>query len=489
MNDGSRRIDDFLKYLRDIALQNSNFHFNHSMIYHELVKLGVPEHQKSKRIDKFFSNWILYFQNDRNCDVFVDDDWNYFCQFISKDDLASSSKEHLKIYVPLDKGHIERGAKEIFEFLSSNKISHISKIGSDVRFDDIVIRLVNPNDVIKLTNFINNNKYIQEGLLPPNPFLYNFKGIPMAVDGELSFNSTVATLIKIYLNNKIDNNDLNTVGVEDFYQFVQYYYIGSFSNEQGLKKLSRDFTNNEYCDNLKLVNYKNVLELLLKFRNDNFNLEDYFEHYNECTDKLVMNVKENQIKNLKMQSTNKIYNDSLEKSVILMIKDIIDTMGQKYGTNYSFDTLIEYVKTGYSNYLTRTNGLRDRVVNSNFRSDLVYILREKEMNIEEYLNNIINPRKSSEEKDINHANDEAIILMVNEILDIMSEKYGEKIAKGNLIDYINTGDNSYLTRSNNLRDRVVKSNFRANLIKMLNERGLDIVEYLNSIIAKKKHIR
>lgn len=489
MNDRSKRIDEFLKYLRDIALQNSRFHFNHSMIYHELVKLGVPVEQKNKRIDEIFSKWILHFQNDRNCDVFVDDDWKYFCQFISKDHLASSAKEHLKIYVPLDKGHIERGAKEIFEFLSNSKISHISKIGSDVRFDDIVIRLVNPNDVIKLTNFINNNKYIQEGLLQPNPFLYNFNGISMAVDGELSFNSTVTTLIKIYLNNKIDNNDLNTVAVEDFYQFVQYYYIGSFSNEQGLKKLSRDFTNNEYCDNLKLVNYKNVLELLLKFRKDNFGLDDYFKHYYECTDNLVMSDKEKQIIDLKMQSINNINNDSLEKRVIIIIKDIIDTMGQKYGANYALDSLIEYVKTGYANYFTRTNGLRDRVVNSNFRSDLVYILREKEMNIEEYLNHIINPRKSSEEKDINHVNDDAIILMVNEILDIMSEKYGEKIAKGNLIDYINTGDNSYLTRLNNLRDRVENSNFRTNIIKMLNERGLDIVEYLNSIIADKKYIR
>ena len=86
-------------------------------------------------------------------------------------------------------------------------------------------------------------------------------------------------------------------------------------------------------------------------------------------------------------------------------------------------------------------------------------------------------------------NDDAIILMVNEILDIMSEKYGEKIAKGNLIDYINTGDNSYLTRLNNLRDRVENSNFRTNIIKMLNESGLDIEEYLNSIIADKKYIR
>lgn len=393
MNDKRRRIDEFLKYLSNIALQNSGFHFNYSIIYHELVKLGVPVEQKNKRIDEFFSNWILHFQNDRNCDVFVDDDWKYFCQFISKDNLASSAMEHLKIYVPLDKGHIERGSKEIFEFLSSNKISHISKIGSDIRFDDIVIRLVNPNDVIKLTNFINNNKYIQEGLLQPNPFLYNFNGIPMAVDGELSFNSTVATLIKIYLNNKIDNNDLNTVGVEDFYQFVQYYYISSFSNEQGLKNLSRDFTNNEYCDNLKLVNYKNVFELILKYKKENFGLDDYFKHYYECTDNLIMADKEKQIIDLKMQSINNIHSDSVEKSVIIMIKDILETMGQKYNANYAFDVLIEYVKTGYSNYLTRTNGLRDRIENSNFRTNLIKMLNERGVGIFEYLNSIITDKK------------------------------------------------------------------------------------------------
>lgn len=390
MSEKSKRVDNFLKYLRDIAIQNSNFHFNYSMIYHELVKLGVPDSQKEKSIEPLFNNWILHFQNDKNCDVFIDDDWKYFCQFVSSDNLEFSSNDYLKIYVPIDKNHIERGAKEIFEYLSKNNIYHVSKIGSDIRFDDIVIRLTKTDDVTKFVSFINNNKYICEGLLPPNPFLFDFNGIPMAIDGELSFNSTIATLIKLYLNNKIDNNYLNTVGVEDFYQFIQHYYVSSFSNYQGLKKLSRDFTNNDYCDNLKLINYKNVFELILKYRNDNFTLEDYFRHYNECTDILVIADKEKQIKDLKMQSTNIKYNSIIEKNVILMIKDILETMGIKYGYNYAYDVLIEYVMTGESHYLTRANNLRNRVENSSFREDLINMLSERDVDIVEYLNSINN---------------------------------------------------------------------------------------------------
>ena len=220
MNNRNRQIDEFLKYFRDIALQNPGYRFSKENIYSELTNLGLPRSEKKLRIDNLFSRWVQHFKNDSNCNVFVSQNWRYFCQFVSKDGLAKQAREHLKIYIPLDSLHIENGAKEIFEFLSKENISHLSKIGSHVRFDDIVVRLIEPKDVAKLVNFINNNKYIQEGLLPANPFAYSINGIAMAVDGYLSFNSTVASLVQFYINNKIDKGILNTVGVEDFYQFV-----------------------------------------------------------------------------------------------------------------------------------------------------------------------------------------------------------------------------------------------------------------------------
>ncbi len=50
---------------------------------------------------------------------------------------------HIKLYIPLDARHIYRGVDQIFNFLSENDISHVSKVGSAIRNDDIVIRLEN----------------------------------------------------------------------------------------------------------------------------------------------------------------------------------------------------------------------------------------------------------------------------------------------------------------------------------------------------------
>ena len=124
--------------------------------------------------------------------------------------------------------------------------------------------------------FIKNNSYIQEGLLPANPFLFNLDGIAMAVDGKISYNSTVATLIQLYINQKISSQSLGTVGVDDFYAFVENYYNYVFSSSQGLYKLTADFNTGGYnTSEYQFLNYKNVIELILKSHKKNFTFEDY----------------------------------------------------------------------------------------------------------------------------------------------------------------------------------------------------------------------
>ena len=142
-----KRMDDFIQRWKQIALENPNVSFDdvaiQNAIYSDLVRLGVSDSERKHDLshEGVFQRWVDDFASVSNIDVFVADDWQYFCQFISKDGLARSAGEHIKIYVPLDAAHIDRGAKEIFSFLSKEGISHLSKIGSHVRFDDVVIRV------------------------------------------------------------------------------------------------------------------------------------------------------------------------------------------------------------------------------------------------------------------------------------------------------------------------------------------------------------
>ena len=119
-NDRLRRADEFLKYLRDISLQNPNYDFNHNSIYHELTRIGVPIDKRNTPHNYLFSNWVTRFQSNRNIDVFVDPNWSYFCQFITHREKVYSAPEHLKVYIPLDEEHMEIGVNMIFDFLSQN---------------------------------------------------------------------------------------------------------------------------------------------------------------------------------------------------------------------------------------------------------------------------------------------------------------------------------------------------------------------------------
>ena len=160
----NEKIDLFLQGIAKIAKENPGIDFKsenvNDLVYRRLYHIGVDSKEynvnlKDQKMPNYhgivrenrnchpesaFSYWINSFRRSKT-DVFVHDNWKYFCQFISEDKTAEKSNEHLKVYIPLDSAHIGQGAQIIFQFLEDNNISHLSKIGKAIRFDDIVIRV------------------------------------------------------------------------------------------------------------------------------------------------------------------------------------------------------------------------------------------------------------------------------------------------------------------------------------------------------------
>lgn len=482
MNNRRQTIDNFLKFFANIASQNPTHVFSRNEIYHELTRIGVPSYERNFKTSNLFNNWIQYYQNNPNCNVFVSEDWKYFCQFISTDRAAYYSNQHMKIYVPLKSTHIENGAKEIFNFLSNNNISHASKIGSDIRCDNIVIRLININDFSKLINFLNNNNYIQEGLLPANPFLFNINGIPVASDGTISFNATISHLIALYINNKTSTNELNTVNVDDFYLFVENYYKYSFSSKTGIYSLMSQFQ----IDSSMLVDYKNVFELILKSKDPNFRINDYIAHYQECSNPNIQNNKENDIINL-INGSNQNTNEYIEQKTNETFLYIFDVMFKKYpNEDLVLNAINFYLIYGDLTKLTRENNLRDDIANSTFRQDLNNILLSKNIDFKEYAKKLLEQRKQLNQNNnpqaIVYDKDKFVLETIKKILITMSYKYDKVTAIQNLINYVKTGKSSFLTRFNNLRDEIDNSTFRQDLQEILTKLNITIEDYINTIV-------
>ena len=103
------------------------------------------------------------------------------------------------MYIPLKPEYLYQGANELFTFMARGNIIHQLKIGSHIRFDDIVIWVYSISDAEKIQNFIDNNKTIQDGLLHSSPFAVSRNGIACAMDDKMSFNFYFSKFIYNYI--------------------------------------------------------------------------------------------------------------------------------------------------------------------------------------------------------------------------------------------------------------------------------------------------
>lgn len=459
MNNKYEQIDKFLKIWRDVALENPNIDFldtnTSDIIYSYLFKQNVKKNDQTIDISNTcFSTWIDNFKNISNIDCFVSPNWPYFCQFKN---LKSFNGDYLKVYIPLDGDHIKEGINIIFNFLAKNNISHASKVSKEIRFDDVVIRLISEQDVDKLLNFVKQNSYIQSGLIPPNPFAYNKDGIALACDGALSYNSTVSRFISLYINNKKIKQDLDNVGVSDFYNFLIAYYNNVFT-EKNYQIVINDFnlkTDDEELNSI-ITNYKQVLALIIKSSSPDFNYSDYLEHFRECSSGTLNN---NYIVTNDKENGNKFLED--------LLLDVVQTMSLKYGKEVAINSINVYLSTGLSNRITRDNNLRFRVVNSELRVYLNNVLKQSNLSLNEYIN-LLEEKNTKQEVSILNNNN----LLVSGLKSTY-DKYEQ--LSGNGIDYIRSavkrlafkGDYSGFTRDNGIRESIMRYITKEDFIEWL----------------------
>jgi len=398
-----QKMDEFLKYWRDICLQNPNQQITAGHVYNTLINQGISkkDSKKNEKIDlknyefKLFEYWVKRFSNVSNINVFVSENWKYFCQFTNDPDFYPKEfeKEHesIKIYIPLSSAYLKEGADQIFDYLAQNNIHHHSKIGREYRFDNIVVRLQNPEDAKRLADFVSNNKFIQDGLCAPNPFAFQYNGVAYACDDMLSYNSTMAAMIASYIDEKKKNDELETVGIRDYYDYIKntHKYLLSLlistevDKDFSLEKegIIFDEINSDIdlydIDYRKytLLNYIEIIGLSLKLFEPDFSYDDYIEHYRHSKFKSLKKLDD-------LQQISAYYN---------LLVDIIATMTKKFGINNidsAFASLDLYLKTGNAKYITRNNNLRERVISSNLRLNINQILSSYNMQLYDYLNQL-----------------------------------------------------------------------------------------------------
>lgn len=167
--DNIRRQQEFFELINNILNKYPNLSYEdlRTIIYSAIIKTGVPVEERNINLLPMFSSWVSNFENVDNIKVKYDPRWKNFCQFTNKDVKTETA---IKLYIPMDSKHIYKGSNQLFGFLAENDIPHISKIRNKVTFDNVVIRVNSIEDADEITDFVNRNSYIKEGLIPANPF-------------------------------------------------------------------------------------------------------------------------------------------------------------------------------------------------------------------------------------------------------------------------------------------------------------------------------
>lgn len=464
-NNRYNEMNEFLKYYAKIYEQNPNFSIENNTIYAGLMSYGYSndELERSKNVDYdgLFNHWINRFSNSRNLNVYRDDRQYNFLQFWNS---KGSDADCIKIYLSFDTYDIDYCISKIFDFIDKNDIATKSKIANKLRADDVVLRIFDINDAIKVINYINSDSDLVNCARKTNPFMVRHGALGVAFDDWLSYNDTLAEMISNYFKECRNNNDFRNVSVEDFQQYVKNYHNDIFKNPNNLHKFKgtsmfllnkKRFDSDGDC----ILNYDNVIDLITKQLDPNFNINNFLDVYKKVSNP---NNKSQMAQYYNDILDNKIsYNATPKKENEVNKKDLLDRYIQYAATKYGVDEVHKYLESyvyqNNHNAITKDNNFRNNFLKYLNKQDILYICQN---NISSYIyailgiSNIQNTTNVNQNIDNQNANYK-YELFVNACVATL-QKYGDEQLNTAITEAMTKGNYNYFTNGNTkLRNQMI----------------------------------
>ncbi len=482
-------INRVLLEFKEIILKNpseTNDLFIGSRIYGKIIRANTPyKNNDSEKFDYWVDN-----NKRENTEVVVTYDHPNFCQFLSQNEKLNDFNKHHKIYLSLKPEYLQQGVEILFDFLDKEKIPHSSKVARFSRDDQIVVRVGSHEDCEKIVDFISKNEYIQEGKKKANPFSFQEKGVALATDGGVSYNTGVSYLVEAYLREYLDKAE--EIGINTFIDFCVNYYNKYFVNKEDNRKIYEDFrVENDIGYLYEIVDYKYCIKLFLNSLEDSFNLNKFEDLIDEKGERFAT-----EMANFKY---------TIDKTEYMELFDeLCEVMINKYGYDQGSEQIIEFIYSSDESYITRDHNLRKRVSNSDF----VYFIKKhaesNNMTIEGLINKSINKSSFNIYSD---DNSELFKKGVNATYDYHQKLFesgldrypGIDYARGAVVKFLR--DNSYkgFTREDNTRDTIKSKIDREEAYRIVcSELGIrkedidDIFEvaerYLNKVLSHEREM-
>ena len=311
MNDISR-IEKFLNIIKEEAKDKP--YLSKNFVYQKLTRLGTSYVSGINR--EYFDGWIEHFNNSENIKVYMTSKEASFCHFDSMVQPDNEDKT-FKMYIPMKPDMIDENAKVLFTYLTEKGIIHSSKISVDIRYDDLVIRLYDINDVKLISEFIMNNEIFKNSLLEqndilPNPFTYHDDMFSYTIDGKESYNTILATYITMYISELKANNKLDEVSYLGFLNYVKEIYKMVFVSGEDLNKYLIQMKIFDDVKNSLIDHEVATSMLLLALSSKDRSFVEFSNHYKEMTSDERRNMIANKIDSLLNKRKEDKLSDTIE---------------------------------------------------------------------------------------------------------------------------------------------------------------------------------
>ena len=192
------------------------------------------------------------------------------------------------------------------------------------------------------------------------------------------------------------------------------------------------------------------------------------------------------------------YNDCISKTIRLYLNNMVEANKvDEINVNSFVDFCVDY----YNKYFIKKEDINKvltdfNVDDSYYLSDIVdyeYCIKlflngiNKNFNISKYSEFIDEKQKKADlelEEFSNSLNVDTYIELFNELCNVMLNKYGYHNGSWQIKEFIDTGDKNYITRDNNLRNRVSNASFIKFIFNYAKNRGVTIDDLINSFYQK-----
>jgi len=416
MNNFLTRIKNIIRH--NPHLMNENFK---DFLYTELISFNLGNGEPFKNMEHLFDDWIYRNRNKDNLQTFVSEKYPYFCQFANRD-AVNIAGEAIKLYIPLNENRLYEGANRLFDFIAKENIHHNSKIGKKIRNDNVVVRVSNMEEAIKVIEFVKNDPYIQDGLMNTNPFTINVNGVGIAKDGFRSYNGELCNHLGKFINILVSKDRLDDLNMSTFHEYLDTVKDFGDKDLQLITKLQCEVTSGR---ELTLDDFRNII--------DGKDLEQ-----------------------------------SVDKEEIF--RKVVKLTFDKYGMNHTINAIARFRYNGSDVGFTRDNGARyELTINKITMDDVNKFLENsntREGNaIEDYINSIVGKKND-------------LFSIIENAYKETFNKYGNRQAATALENYILYGETKYITNTNNAREDIKEIN-HSEVIDIIKE-GLAVDNYISN---------